>query len=44
MLARELRGVPVAVMPRLQRVGLDRPTTMQDRVARALLVETLLSD
>jgi hypothetical protein len=43
MLTRELRGVPDAVTPYLRRVGLDRPATTQDRVARALLVEALRS-
>jgi acyl-CoA hydrolase len=44
MLARELRGVPDAVAPHLQRVGLDRPANLQDRVARALLVDALSAD
>lgn len=44
MLARELRGVPDDVVPHLQRVGLDRPATMQDRVARALLVDALRAE
>jgi acyl-CoA hydrolase len=44
MLKRELGGVPAAAKPYLQRLGLDEAATMQDRVARALLVAALRSD
>jgi acyl-CoA hydrolase len=44
MLGRELRGVPDAVAPHLQRVDLDRPANLQERVARALLVDALSAD
>ena len=44
MLTRTLRGTPAAAAPYLRRVGLDRSRSMQDRVARALLIEALRAD
>ena len=44
LLGRELRGTPDSATPYLRRVGLDRPATMQDRVARALLIDALAAE
>lgn len=44
MLARGLRGTPDAADRYLRRVDLDRPASVQDRVARALLIDALRAD
>ncbi len=41
MLAGSTRAAPAAARPYLERVGLVNPASLQDRVARALLLDTL---